>query len=179
MAGTTATGTTATATFAGGCFWCMEEIFRQTPGVTRVVSGFTGGTKENPTYKEVCTGATGHAEAVQVAYDPAKVTYEQLLDVFWHAHDPTQLNRQGHDVGTQYRSAIFVSDDAQKKAASASRAAAQASGAFSGPIVTTIEPAGKFYSAEAYHQEYYVNNKGQPYCQYVIRPKLKKLGLKD
>lgn len=174
--GTTAAAT-ATATFAGGCFWCIEEAFRQTPGVVKAVSGYTGGEKANPTYKEVCSGTTGHAEAVQVTYDPAKVTYEKLLDLFWRVHDPTQLNRQGNDVGTQYRSAIFTHDEAQKKAAEASKAALDASGALGKPVVTVIGPAKVFYPAEAYHQEYYTNNKAQPYCEYVIRPKLKKLGL--
>jgi peptide-methionine (S)-S-oxide reductase len=176
-----ATGTTATATatFAGGCFWCIEEAFRQTPGVVKAVSGYTGGQKENPTYKEVCSGTTGHAEAVQVTYDPAKVAYEALLDLFWRVHDPTQLNRQGNDIGTQYRSAIFTHDEAQAKAAEASKAALNASGTLGKPVATVIEPAKVFYPAEAYHQEYYSNNRTQPYCEYVIRPKLKKLGLKD
>ncbi len=175
----TSTGVTATATFAGGCFWCIEEVFRQTPGVTKVVSGYTGGQKANPTYKQVCSGKTGHAEAVQITYDPAKVSYEKLLDVFWHAHDPTQLNRQGADVGTQYRSAIFTHSDAQKKAAEVSKAALTASGEKGGPVVTVIEPATKFYPAEDYHQEYYANNREQPYCRNVIQPKLKKLGLRE
>ncbi|MBM4156934.1 MAG: peptide-methionine (S)-S-oxide reductase MsrA [Lentisphaerae bacterium] len=178
MASTGTTAVAATATFAGGCFWCIEEAFRQTPGVLKAVSGYTGGEKANPTYKEVCSGRTGHAEAVQVTYDPAKVDYGTLLDLFWRVHDPTQLNRQGNDVGTQYRSAIFTHDEAQKKAAEASKAALDASGALGKPVVTVIEPAKVFYPAEAYHQEYYTNNKAQPYCEYVIRPKLKKLGLK-
>jgi len=175
----TSTGTTATATFAGGCFWCIEEIFRQTPGVTKVVSGYTGGQKANPTYKQVCSGNTGHAEAVQITYDPAKVSYEKLLNVFWHSHDPTQLNRQGADVGTQYRSAIFTHSEEQKKAAEGSKAALNASGERGGPVVTVIEPAAKFYPAEDYHQEYYANNREQPYCRNVIQPKLKKLGLQE
>lgn len=175
----TSTGATAKATFAGGCFWCIEEIFRQTPGVTKVVSGYTGGQKANPTYKQVCSGNTGHAEAVQIAYDPSKVTYEKLLEVFWRSHDPTQLNRQGADVGTQYRSVIFTHNEAQKKAAEASKAVLSASGAKGGPAVTVIEPAAKFYPAEDYHQEYYANNRDQPYCRNVIQPKLKKLGLQE
>jgi peptide-methionine (S)-S-oxide reductase len=175
----TSTGVTATATFAGGCFWCIEEIFRQTPGVTKVVSGYTGGQKANPTYKQVCSGKTGHAEAVQLAYDPAKVSYEKLLDVFWHSHDPTQLNRQGADVGTQYRSAIFTHSEEQKKAAEASKAVLNAAGEKGGPAVTVIEPATKFYPAEDYHREYYANNREQPYCRNVIQPKLKKLGLQE
>lgn len=175
----TSTGTAETATLAGGCFWCIEEIFRQTPGVTKVVSGYTGGQKANPTYKQICTGTTGHAEAVQVTFDPAKVSYANLLGVFWRSHDPTQLNRQGADVGTQYRSAIFAHNDAQKKAAEASKAALQASGELGGPVVTVIGPATKFYPAEDYHQEYYANNRNQPYCRNVIQPKLKKLGLQE
>lgn len=166
-----------TATFAAGCFWCIEEAFRQQPGVHSVVSGYTGGKTENPTYAQVCTGRTGHAEAVQVQYDPKVVSYESLLSVFWHMHDPTQLNRQGADVGTQYRSAIFVHSDAQRAAALASRDAEQASGQHAGPIVTAIEPARVFFPAETHHQEYYRNNPSQPYCRMVIRPKLEKLGL--
>lgn len=166
-----------TATFAAGCFWCIEEAFRQQPGVHSVVSGYTGGGTENPTYAQVCTGRTGHAEAVQVRYDPKVVSYESLLSVFWHMHDPTQLNRQGADVGTQYRSAIFVHSDAQRTAALASRDAEQASGRHAGPIVTVIEPARAFFPAETHHQEYYRNNPNQPYCRMVIRPKLEKLGL--
>ncbi|MCX7817807.1 MAG: peptide-methionine (S)-S-oxide reductase MsrA [Kiritimatiellae bacterium] len=182
MSAASSTGATAraeVATFAGGCFWCIEEIFRQTPGVLRVVSGYTGGTTTNPTYREVCSGRTGHAEAVQITYDPAKVRYEDLLEVFWRAHDPTQLNRQGNDVGTQYRSAIFVHDERQRAAAEASKAALQASGRFDRPVVTTIEPAGPFYPAEEYHQQYYRRNRDAPYCRFVIRPKLNKLGLQE
>jgi peptide-methionine (S)-S-oxide reductase len=167
------------ATFAGGCFWCLEEVFRQIEGVVEVVSGYTGGTTTNPTYREVCTGRTGHAEAVQIKFDPVQVTYDQLLDIFWRGHDPTQLNRQGNDVGTQYRSAIFVHDERQKELAEASRARWQNSGAITGRIVTVIEPAGPFYPAEDYHQEYYRRNKQEPYCRYVIAPKLKKLGLQE
>lgn len=173
----TASGATEKATLAGGCFWCIEEVFRQTPGVVRVTSGYTGGEKPNPKYKEVVTGQTGHAEAIQVEFDPEKVAYEALLDLFWEAHDPTQFNRQGNDVGTQYRSAIFTHSEAQAKAAEASKAALDASRKHRKPVVTVIEPAGTFYPAEAYHQEYYKNNPDQPYCRAVIRPKLKKLGL--
>ncbi len=175
----TAPASTETATFAGGCFWCIEEIFRQQPGVLQVTSGYTGGTTEKPTYAQVCSGKTGHAEAIQIAFDPRKIAYDKLLDVFWTAHDPTQLNRQGADVGTQYRSAIFVHSDAQRAAAEASKAAADRSGHFDRPIVTKIVPAGTFYPAEDYHQEYYRLNKRAPYCRAVIRPKLKKLGLED
>jgi peptide-methionine (S)-S-oxide reductase len=168
-----------TATFAGGCFWCIEEIFRQQPGVLSVTSGFTGGTAKNPTYAQVCEGDTGHAEAIQVVFDPQKISYEKLLDVFWTAHDPTQMNRQGADVGTQYRSAIFTHTDAQTAAAQTSKQAADISGHFAKPIVTEITPATEFYPAEDYHQEYYRNNKRAPYCRMVIRPKLEKLGLDD
>ncbi len=177
--GAASTGRVEVATFAGGCFWCIEEIFRQTPGVLRVVSGYTGGTTTNPTYREVCTGRTGHAEAVRIEFDPARVSYEELLEVFWRAHDPTQLNRQGNDVGTQYRSAIFVHDERQRAAAEASKAALQTSGRSDRPVVTTIEPAGPFYPAEDYHQEYYRRNRDAPYCRFVIRPKLNKLGLQE
>lgn len=170
---------TETATFAGGCFWCIEEIFRQQPGVQRVVSGYTGGTVKNPTYTQVCRGDTGHAEAIQVVFDPRKIGYAKLLEVFWTAHDPTQRNRQGADVGTQYRSAIFTHSDAQQAAAKASFEAENASGRHARPVVTEIVPAGTFYPAEDYHQEYYRNNKRAPYCQMVIQPKLKKLGLED
>ena len=177
--GAATTGRVEVATLAGGCFWCIEEIFRQTPGVRRVVSGYTGGTTTNPTYREVCTGRTGHAEAVRIEFDPTQVSYEQLLEVFWRAHDPTQLNRQGNDVGPQYRSAIFVHDERQRAVAEASKAAMQASGRLDRPIVTTIEPAGPFYPAEADHQEYYRRNRDAPYCRFVIRPKLNQLGLQE
>ena len=174
-----ATAPTETATFAGGCFWCFEEIFRQQPGVLKVVSGFTGGDTKNPTYREVCAGDTGHAEAVQIVFDPRKISYDDLLAVFWKAHDPTQLNRQGADVGTQYRSAIFTHSEAQRAAAEASKAAAGRSGHFDRPIVTEIVPAAEFYPAEDYHQDYYRNNRRAPYCRAVIQPKLKKLGLEE
>ena len=165
------------ATFAAGCFWCIEEAFRQQPGVLRATSGYTGGQTKNPTYKEVCSGRTGHAEAVQIEFDPARISYDQLLALFWNLHDPTQLNRQGADVGTQYRSAIFYHSDAQKQAAEASRDAEDRSGRHARPIVTEITPVSAFYPAEDYHQEYYRNNRSNPYCQLVIRPKLDKLGL--
>lgn len=170
---------TETATFAGGCFWCIEEIFRQQPGVVNVVSGYTGGETKNPTYREVCTGDTGHAEAVQITFDPRQIAFSDLLAVFWKAHDPTQLNRQGADVGTQYRSAIFTHSEAQAAAAQAAKAAENASGRYARPIVTEIVPAAVFYPAEDYHQDYYRLNKRAPYCRAVIQPKLKKLGLKD
>lgn len=174
-----ATAPTETATFAGGCFWCIEEIFRQQPGVLKVVSGYTGGETKNPTYREVCAGDTGHAEAIQITFDPQKIAYADLLAVFWKAHDPTQLNRQGADVGTQYRSAIFTHSEAQAAAAQAAKAAENDSGRHARPLVTEIVPAGTFYPAEDYHQEYYRNNRRAPYCRAVIQPKLKKLGLED
>jgi peptide-methionine (S)-S-oxide reductase len=142
----------ATATFAAGCFWGVEATFRQTPGVTGTRVGYTGGDTRNPTYEQVCTGRTGHAEAVEVSYDPERITYDQLLEVFWQAHDPTQKNRQGPDVGTQYRSAIFVHDDTQRQAAEASRAAWQSR--VRAPIATEIQPAANFWPAEDYHQQY-------------------------
>ena len=171
--------TTELATFAGGCFWCIEEIFRQQPGVVKVTSGYTGGTVKNPTYAQVCAGDTGHAEAIQIVFDPQAISYDKLLGVFWKAHDPTQLNRQGADVGTQYRSAIFTHSDAQQAAAQASLAAENQSGPYPKPIVTEIVPATAFYPAEDYHQEYYRLNKRAPYCRFVIQPKLRKLGLEE
>ncbi|HMP76602.1 MAG TPA: peptide-methionine (S)-S-oxide reductase MsrA [Kiritimatiellia bacterium] len=169
---------TEIATFAGGCFWCIEAVFDQIPGVLRADSGYLGGEVENPTYEQVCGGDTGHAEAVEIEFDPARVTFAELLTLFWQAHDPTQLNRQGNDVGTQYRSAIFYHSDDQRVAVEASIAALQASGKYAKPIVTQVAPATKFFRAEAYHQEYYVNNRRAGYCQFVIRPKLEKMGLK-
>jgi len=145
---------TELATFGAGCFWGVEAAFRNVKGVKDALVGYLGGTLENPTYKDVCTGRTGHAEVVQVEYDPAEVTYEQLLDVFWQNHNPTTLNRQGPDVGTQYRSAIFYHNDEQKRIAQASKAEQGASGKFSRPIVTEITPASAFYKAEDYHQRY-------------------------
>jgi peptide-methionine (S)-S-oxide reductase len=168
-----------TATFGGGCFWCMEAVFEQTPGVSKVVSGYMGGRTANPTYKEVCAGDSGHVEVIQVTYDPAKVTFGKLLDVFWHSHDPTQLNRQGNDVGEQYRSVVFHHGVKQRDEAAAAKKTLAASGLYKDPIVTAIEPASPFFEAEAYHQEYYRNNRSQGYCQFVIRPKLKKLGLQE
>jgi peptide-methionine (S)-S-oxide reductase len=163
------------ATFGGGCFWCVEAIYQRLPGVQSVLSGYAGGTKPNPTYEEVCTGQTGHAEVAQITYDPTKITYEQLLSMFWQAHDPTTLNRQGADVGTQYRSVIFYHDEKQKAAAEKSKADVQKS--FDDPIVTEIEPLNKFYPAENYHQDYYRNHTNAPYCAFIIKPKLKKLKL--
>jgi len=163
------------ATFGAGCFWCVEAVFERLNGVQSVVAGYAGGTKANPTYEEVCTGATGHAEVAQITYDPTKISFEKLLEVFWEAHDPTTLNRQGADVGTQYRSVIFCHDEKQKAAAEKSKAAAQKD--FDPPIVTQIEPLKQFYPAENYHQDYYKNHANAPYCVFVIKPKLKKLKL--
>jgi len=163
---------------ASGCFWCTEELFRQQPGVISATSGYSGGKEENPTYEEVCAHETGHAECVEIVFDPQKTSLEKLLAVFWHAHDPTQLNGQGNDRGPQYRSAIFYFTDEQKKIAETSKAEAQKD--FFKPIVTEITKAGKFWPAENYHQNYYELNKDRnPYCQVVIAPKLKKLGLKQ
>jgi len=148
----------AQATFAAGCFWGVEEAFRTLPGVQKTTVGYTGGAVENPTYEQVCSGRTGHAESVLVDYDPARVTYEQLLDVFWSEHDPTTMNRQGPDVGTQYRSAIFFHDAAQQAAAVASKARLEQSGRFQRPIVTAIVPASTFYPAEEYHQQYFAKS---------------------
>lgn len=165
------------ATFGAGCFWCVEAVLQQLDGVLEVRSGFMGGTEENPTYEEVCAGQTGHAEVVQVGFDPAAISYEELLNWFWRLHDPTTLNRQGEDVGTQYRSAIFYHSDAQRDAALGSKDAIEASGAFPDPIVTEIVPAGTFWEAEESHRDYYRQNREQGYCRMVIYPKLSKLGL--
>lgn len=166
---------TETATFANGCFWCTEAVFRELNGVSSVVSGYTGGETANPTYKEVCGGQTGHAECLQIEYDPSKISFDELLEVFWKTHDPTTLNRQGADVGTQYRSAIFYHNEEQKAKAEKYKAELDKSGAFDKPIVTEISPFTKFYPAENYHQQYFENNENSnPYCQFVIRPKLDK-----
>ncbi len=164
-----------TATFGAGCFWCVEAVFQQLDGVKTVASGYTGGKTENPTYKQICTGNTGHAEVIQITYDPQVVTFPELLEVFWQTHDPTTLNRQGADVGTQYRSAIFYHTPGQKELAEKYKRDLDASGAFNNPIVTEITPIGKFYKAEDYHQNYYNLNSSQPYCSFVITPKLEKL----
>lgn len=164
-----------TATFGTGCFWCTEAIFEQLNGVMKVTSGYMGGQVKNPSYKEVCTGETGHAECVQVVFEPAKISYDELLKVFFEVHDPTSLNRQGADVGTQYRSAIFYHTPEQKSKADYYKKELDKSGAYEKPIVTEVTPASEFYVAEDYHQEYYQNNKNtNPYCSIVIRPKLEK-----
>jgi peptide-methionine (S)-S-oxide reductase len=167
------TNQTELADFGGGCFWCMEAVFERVPGVISVTSGFAGGTTANPTYQQVCTETTGHAEVTEIAFDPARVSYARLLEIFWQAHDPTTLNRQGADEGTSYRSIILYRDATQKAAAEKSKAAAQAN--FRDPIVTEIVPLTKFYRAEDYHQEYYDHNSNAGYCQVVITPKLEKL----
>src|SRR5437899_8706674 len=161
-----------TATVGGGCFWCTEALYQMLPGVKSVTSGYAGGTTENPSYKDVCTGKTGHAEVIQIEYDPKIVSYEKILDTFWEAHDPTTLNRQGADSGTQYRSIILYQNESRKLAADKSKAAAQKN--FSRPIVTEIVPLKHFYKAELYHQDYYRSNPDQPYCRAVIQPKVEK-----
>lgn len=163
-----------TATFGTGCFWCTEAIFQQLKGVKKVSSGYSGGTVPNPTYKQVSEGNTGHAECIEIVYDPAEISYDELLEVFWQTHDPTTLNRQGNDVGPQYRSVIFYHNQEQKEKAEKYKAALDKSGAFADPIVTEISPASTFYIAEDYHQDYYNNNGSQPYCYFVIKPKLEK-----
>lgn len=168
-----ASTTTEKATFGGGCFWCTEAVFQRIDGVKSVVSGYAGGKTENPTYEDICTGLTGHAEVIQIEYDPAKVSFKSLLDVFWLAHDPTTLNRQGADRGTQYRSVIFYHDAKQKEVAEASKKAAAPN--FKDPIVTEISALPKFYKAEAYHQNYYNQNPNKGYCAVVIKPKLDKV----
>ncbi len=165
---------TKVATFGTGCFWCTEAIFQQVEGVVKVTSGYSGGRVENPSYKAVCTGTTGHAECLNIEYDPAKVTFDELLEMFWQVHDPTTLNRQGNDIGTQYRSVVFYHNDEQRATVEKYKAALEKSGAWDNPIVTTVEPFVKFYPAEDYHQNYYNSNKGEGYCQFVIRPKVEK-----
>jgi peptide-methionine (S)-S-oxide reductase len=166
---------TETATLGGGCFWCLEAVYERIEGVVSTNSGYAGGDEANPSYERVCTGKTGHAEVVQIEYDPEKISYEELLDIFWKAHDPTTLNRQGADVGTQYRSIILYHDEPQREAAEASKQMAAA--LFKEPIVTQIVPLDAYYQAEVYHQDYYEKNPAAGYCRIVIHPKLKKLGL--
>jgi peptide-methionine (S)-S-oxide reductase len=162
------------ATFGNGCFWCTEAIFQQLSGVVKVESGYSGGKVKNPTYKEVCSGLTGHAEVIQLTYDPAKIAYSELLEIFWQTHDPTTPNRQGADVGTQYRSVIFYHTPEQKQLAELYKRKLDESGAFEKPVVTEISPFSEFYKAEDYHQNYYNLNGSAPYCAYVIQPKLDK-----
>jgi peptide-methionine (S)-S-oxide reductase len=167
------TGSTELATLGGGCFWCLEAQYETFDGVKSVTSGYAGGHKENPTYKQVCSETTGHAEVVQVEYDPKKLSYEQILEIFWEIHDPTTLNHQWPDTGTQYRSIILYHDETQKKAAEKSKAAAQAK--FKNKVVTEIVPLKKFYPAEDYHQDYFRKNPHAPYCVNIISPKMQKL----
>jgi peptide-methionine (S)-S-oxide reductase len=164
----------AIATFGGGCFWCVEAIFQRVTGVISVISGYSGGTDTTPTYEEVCSGSTGHAEAVQIEFDTEIISYTELLEIFWKTHDPTTLNRQGADVGTQYRSIIFYHNEEQKDLAIKYKAKLDEAGIFLNPIVTEIVPFQAFYTAEDYHQNYYTQNKNQPYCSAVITPKLEK-----
>jgi peptide-methionine (S)-S-oxide reductase len=165
----------AHATFGTGCFWCTEAVFQQLKGVDSVTSGYSGGEVENPTYEEVCLGTTGHAEVVQIAYDPEVISFKELLEVFWKAHDPTTRNRQGNDVGPQYRSAVFYHDEEQKQLAEEYKRKLDESGAFRAPIVTEITKFTKFYPAEDYHQDYFRLNPRQGYCAFVIRPKVEKI----
>jgi peptide-methionine (S)-S-oxide reductase len=165
----------AVAVFGGGCFWCTEAVFDELRGVKSVASGYAGGSTKNPTYEEVCGGRTGHAEVIKIEFDPGEIAFKDLLTVFFATHDPTTLNRQGNDVGTQYRSAIFYANEEQKREAEAFIKELNDSKAFGKSVVTTLEPLGEFYEAEDYHQKYYVNNPYQPYCQYMIPPKLNKL----
>ena len=166
--------TMETATLGGGCFWCVEAIYQDVIGVHKVVSGYAGGTVENPTYQAVCSGTTGHAEVVQIVFDPAVISFEEILFIFWRTHDPTTLNRQGNDVGTQYRSVIFYHDEQQKSIAEQSMAETDASDLWPDPIVTEIAPLTIFYEGEDYHQNYFVENPYQPYCIFVINPKVQK-----
>ena len=164
------------ATLAGGCFWCLEAVYLEMRGVSSVVSGYMGGTQENPTYEAVCGGRTGHAEVVQVTFDPTVISLRDLLDVFFAIHDPTTLNRQGNDVGTQYRSAIYCHSDEQKQIAR--EAIAESAAEFDAPIVTEVTESSKFYPAEDYHQNYFSNHSFQPYCMFVVSPKVKKFRAK-
>jgi len=166
---------TELSTFGSGCFWCTEAIFQELRGVKKVVSGYSGGSVKNPSYKEVCTGKTGHAEVVQVTFDPMEISYPELLQVFWRSHDPTTLNRQGNDVGTQYRSVIFYHSEPQKQLATRYKQKIEESGEFQSPLVTEIVPFNEFFPAESNHQNYFAENSNQPYCRLLIRPKLEKL----
>jgi peptide-methionine (S)-S-oxide reductase len=164
-----------TATLATGCFWCSEAVFQRLEGVKSVLPGYTGGRVDNPSYDDVCTGRTGHAEAAQIEFDPDVISFEKLLDVFWHTHDPTTLNRQGNDVGTQYRSAIFYHNEKQKEIAEKSKKEIGSSGVYRDPIVTEITPFKRFFVAEDYHKNYYEQNQDAGYCRFVIAPKIQKL----
>src|SRR5690242_17405012 len=164
-----------TATLAGGCFWCTEAIFNRLKGVISVVPGYAASNVPNPSYHAVCTGRTGAAEGVQITYDPSIISYDKLLDIFWHLHDPTTLNRQGNDVGTQYRSGLYYTNEEQKRIALASKEALEKSGLYKNPVVTEIVPFTNFYPAEEYHNDYYDQNRSQGYCMFVIDPKIQKL----
>ncbi len=166
---------TDTITLGAGCFWCVEAVFQDINGVISATSGYTGGQTKDPTYKDICTGLTGHAEVIKLVYDPSVVSLKEILEIFWQTHDPTTLNRQGADIGTQYRSAIFYHTESQKSEAEKYKKTLNDEGAFDSAIVTEISPAGVFYKAEDYHQEYYDLNGSQPYCQFVIKPKMEKL----
>ncbi|MBN8706551.1 MAG: peptide-methionine (S)-S-oxide reductase MsrA [Bacteroidetes bacterium] len=163
-----------TATFGAGCFWCVEAVFQRVKGVEKVVSGYTGGARKNPTYEQVCTGTTGHAEVCQITFDTTVVKFEELLEIFWMVHDPTQLNRQGNDVGTQYRSVIYYHSDEQRKVSEYFKKKLDESKSYANPIVTEISPIPEFYPAEDYHQNYFNQNPGQGYCQFVVKPKVDK-----
>ena len=163
------------ATFGAGCFWCVEAVFQRLEGVKDVVPGYCGGDKDNPTYKEICTGMTGHAEVAQITFDPATISFDELLNMFWQSHDPTTRNRQGNDVGTQYRSAVFYHNEEQRSAAEESKENLDNSKIFSNQIVTEITALDQFWPAEDYHNNYYNNNPNQPYCRIVIKPKIDKL----
>lgn len=163
------------ATLGGGCFWCTEALFRRLKGVRNVIAGYAGGTNLNPTYQQVCSGTTGHAEVAQITFNPKIISYEQLLDVFWQVHDPTSLNRQGNDVGTQYRSVIFYHNQQQKKIAEQSKVKLAQSGPYQSAIVTEIAPLTNFCPAEDYHQQYYEKNSYAPYCRFIIAPKIRKM----
>jgi peptide-methionine (S)-S-oxide reductase len=172
---TSMTARVDTATFGAGCFWCVEAVFQQLRGVDKIVSGYAGGHVKHPSYKEVCTGTTGHAEVCQITFDPARISYAELLEVFWKTHDPTTPDRQGNDVGTQYRSVIFYHNEDQRNLAEHYRRELDSAGIFSSAIVTEIAPLPEFYKAEEYHQNYFNENGAQPYCQFVIRPKVEKV----
>jgi len=170
----TTTSHTDTATFGAGCFWCVEAVFQQLDGVLKVESGYSGGQIENPTYKQICSGTTGHAEVCQITFDPTVITYDELLQAFWQTHDPTTLNKQGNDVGTQYRSVIYYHNDTQRMLAEKYKKELNGEKLWTNPIVTEISPAAPFYKAEDYHQNYFNENGEQPYCAFVIKPKVEK-----
>jgi len=169
---------TETTTLANGCFWCTEAIYKRIKGIKSVIPGYAGGEIKNPTYNQVCMGTTGHAESIQLKFDPNIISFEKILDIFWNTHDPTTLNRQGNDIGTQYRSAIFYHDEKQREIAEKSKSDLEIKGIFEDPIVTEITPFKNFYVAEDYHKNYYDNHQQAPYCNFVIEPKIQKLFMK-